>query len=220
MRICICYVFLLLLRRWRSYWEAVESVTPCVPGLVVILVTWGIHTVSSDFQCESSRLFFERVNTVCEPSHYRRAVDWQEWRSLVEALGATWAQRGLISHCLCRHRRVSHNAPAHWRRVRQKCCGAHAFGTFSPLTSERSTWPLAKFTERKRFWTVGWNWRSNVWCVSSLRADWLIAIYHSNLGDTLILSERKKCFRQFRLSHSLKGTEPLSFRLCLSQPAA
>ena len=28
-----------------------------------------------------------------------------------------------------------------------------------------------------------------VWCVSSARSDWLIAVCHSNLGDTFIASE-------------------------------
>ena len=29
-------------------------------------------------------------------------------------------------------------------------------------------------------------WRSEEWCVSSARADWLLAVCHSNLGDKLI----------------------------------
>ena len=43
-----------------------------------------------------------------------------------------------------------------------------------------------ELTKRKWLWTARQKWRLKEWHFSSARVDYLIAVYHSNLGDTLI----------------------------------
>ena len=80
----------------------------------------------------------------------------------------------------------------HWHEVQQKCGCTHVFGMCGFFFSHSCMLNLAPSVSKcslKRNYSELWK----EWCVSSEHANWLIVVCHSNLCDTLVVTETKDC---------------------------